>query len=434
LHGNFLAANVQQERLYHPPVSNDLAMHLSPVVLVVLLPIFALFQNSLTLLIVRDVTLALAAWPLFLVAKERTGAIAGIAAVILYLASPTVIAQSSEAFYLLQLAPLTFFWALRAYVRENFGTFVCWVLAGLSLREDVAIVMAGFGLWALISRRSFRWWGFGLGLPVAWWTITTAVVQPAFGRVANNSLNSMLEKSNSGPSGIYVSMIEKPTWILNGLRKGGLRYFYRLFCPGAFLGLFGLEALMAAPILTAILFLGPSLDVAFDPLSHHAILPTCALIGAATVIVTRLAKSYGFNHRVFPLTMLFFLPSVNLFNEVRGAVRERAILYTVRNDSESLREGIAKIPSGASVAAPNYALPALAKRPKLFFASYLDMYPEQQIDYFLIDRNVSRITKNPEVIDRYVSLLARLSDSSQYSIVWNRNDYVLFRRITAQPN
>src|SRR5437588_21490 len=97
LHGNLLSGSVQQERLYSPPVSSDLALHVAPISLGLLLPAYALFPHFLTLLIIRDVALAAAAWPLFLLARERVGAGAGVAAVVLYLGNAAVLAQGFES-------------------------------------------------------------------------------------------------------------------------------------------------------------------------------------------------------------------------------------------------------------------------------------------------------------------------------------------------
>src|SRR5205085_5610029 len=105
LRGNFLSGNVTQGHLYEPPVLTDLALHVSPIMVSLLLPLYAVFPHFLTLLIVRDVALAAAAWPLFLLARERMGGGAGVAAVVLYLGNPAVLAQGFESFSLLHLAP-----------------------------------------------------------------------------------------------------------------------------------------------------------------------------------------------------------------------------------------------------------------------------------------------------------------------------------------
>jgi uncharacterized membrane protein len=453
LHGDFLAGNVQQERLYNPPVVNDLALHVSPILLVGFLPIYAIYPNFLTILVIRDIVLAAAAWPLFLLVRERVGGTAGVAAVIFYLANPVVIAQGFEAFYLMQLAPLPFFWALRAFSQKALGPFLCWMGVALSLREDVAIGMAGFGLWALVAGRQARWWAAGLGIPLVWWGITTLAIQPAFGRVGNSAFDVALAGGTQAPLNTYLVFLYDPTWIVAVMREGGMEYLYRLLRSVAFLSMLGVEGLLAAPILAALLFLARVLYIAIDPLSHHAVLPSCALIGSAIVISLKIASKSRFNINAFTIILLLFTPSVPLLDGIKDTIYARLHSYTVWNDVDHLRELVNFIPSDASVAAPNYVLPTLSNRRQLFYLQYLgepfistdllkpqeptserkryfESYPYVQPDYILLDRDLDRIATHPNLRRRYIALLESIAHSLEYETLWHRGDYVLVRRVS----
>ncbi|MGH3117611.1 MAG: DUF2079 domain-containing protein [Gaiellales bacterium] len=429
LHGDFLSGNVQQERLFNPPVSTELALHVSPALLVALLPIYALFPSFLTLLVVRDVMLAAAAWPLFLLARDRMGGTAGVAAVTLYLANPAILAQGFQSFSLVLLAPLPFFLALRAFVDEKFGSFVLWTVVAMCVREDVAIAVAGFGLWALVGGRGFRWWAAGLGLSVAWWGITTLLIQPAFGRSGNNVFEMMSTGGRQGPLGIYEMFLLQPSSMLEGLREGGLHYLYRLLRSVGFVAILGWEALLALPGAMANLLLARVFYSGIDPIARFAVLPSCALVGAAVAIVTRAARRRPWDPRVFSLIVLLLLPSVSLVDGAKDAVQDGLLRTGVRNDRTALREAVDRIPDGVSVAAPTYALPALSKRPRLFTLQYLHMYPGAQPDYLLLDRNADRVTGNPELRSRYAALLDKVSRSGEYTTVWQGGEYFLLRRV-----
>jgi hypothetical protein len=426
LQGNFLSGNVQQERLYHPSVSNDLALHVSPVLLG-FLPIYALFPNALTLLIIKDVAIAAAAWPLFLLARERMGGTAGAAAAILYFANPAVIAQGFEAFYLLHLAPLTFFYCLRAFAREEFHRFAWWIGIALTIREDIAIALTGFGIWALVGRRQWRWVVLGFGIPVLWWGLTTLLIQPIFGRWGNSAFDTALAGGQTSPIGIYQSLLGSPAWIVAALREGGLDYLYRMLRPVAFLGVLGWEGALAVPSLAANLFLGRVFYSGNDPISRFALLPSCALIGATVLVVWRLSRQQPWDRRAFVVIMFLLLPSVSLLDGAKDAVQTRIDSHTVRNNAPALWEAIAQIPDTASVAAPNYALPALSNRQKLFYLTYLDMYPQAQPDYLLIDRDIDRVTTNPDLRAKYVVLIDQLQRSPAYEITWQKREYLLLR-------
>lgn len=452
LHGHFLVGNVQQERLYNPPVVNDLALHVSPILLLGFLPIYAIFPHFLTLLIVRDIALAAAAWPLFLFARDRIGGTAGVAAVVLYLANPVVIAQGFEAFYLLQLAPLPFFWALRAFTQKAFGPFLCWMGVALSLREDVAIAMAGFGLWAFVARCHPRWWALGLGIPLAWWSVATLGIQPFFGRWGSSAFDVALAGGNQTPLSIYRVFFYNLTWIVEVMYEGGLEYIYRLLRSVSFLSMLGIEGLLAAPIFAAVLFLARVLYVAIDPLSHHALLPSCALVGSAIVISVKIITKFRINMTGFSVVILLLTPSVPLIDGVKDTIIGRLYSHTVWNDYKSIREAMNYIPDNASVAGPNYILPTLSNRRRLFYVQYLgeplipidalklqenlnkqkryfEVYPYGYPDYIFLDKDLNRIATHPDLRRRYMSLLASIAQSPAYETLWQRGDYFLVRRI-----
>ncbi len=428
LHGNILAGNLNQEILLNPPASNDFALHVSPFLLVGILPIYAIFPHFSTLLVIRDLALAAAAWPLFLLVRERMGGVAGIAAVVLYLANPTVMAQSYQEFTPLQLAPLPFFLAFRAFLREELGRFLCWMAIAISMREDVAVTMAGFGVWALVRRRSHRWTVVSLGIPLIWWGVATLLIQPAFGRWGNNISEIALAGGSQAQWGIHEILLRNPLQVLQVLGEGGLHYLYRMLRSVAFLAVMGWEGLLAVPVLIANLFYGKMSHEGIEATSRLALLPSCALIGATIVLINQAARKYQRDARIFAIVMLFFLPSANLLDGMKDTAQEGLITYTLHNDAEALWEVVGLIPDSASVAAPGYALPALANRSRLFNLPQLHMYPNTRLDYILLDRDLDRVTSNPELQGAYRALLEKLSHSMEYETVWKRGEYSLLRR------
>jgi len=433
LHGHFLSGNVQQARIYHPAVSSDFALHLSPFLLFVLLPIYALSPSALTLLLVRDFLLVVAAWPLFLLVRDRLGGSAGVSAVILYLANPAVIAQGMEAIYLLHFAPLPFFFALRAYERERFGAFCIWALIALGVREDVSITLIGFGVLMIFVRRQWNWLAAGFIPAGVWWFFATLVIQPLFKHAGDSALDAGLAGGQQSPAGAYGVLLSGPAWILDALRKGALSFLYSLFGSVALLSCLGWEIALAAPVLVATVFLGHVYYQGNDPFSRFGLLPACALIGAAILIVCRLGLKYVGDRRVFSLVLLLLLPSTCLLDGARNAVRERLHSYTVENDAVALREALRLIPPAASVAAPNYALPALSKRQMLYYIQYFYMYPPSQVDFFLFDKNLGRIASQPDLRQHYSDLRDRLSQSSDYEKIWEKSDYYLLHRKAGIP-
>jgi hypothetical protein len=100
--------------------------------------------------------------------------------------------------------------------------------------------------------------------------------------------------------------------------------------------------------------------------------------------------------------------------------------YMGGHDVAALKEAIEIVPARASIAAPIYALPALSSRPRLYTIEYLQMYDSPEVEYFLVDHDIDRITSNPELRGYYAVLLESLSDPGGYRVVWQRGDYTLF--------
>lgn len=431
IQGDFLVGSVQQERLYNPPVTNDLGLHVSPLLLITLLPAYWAIPHYLTLLIVRDLALTAAAWPLFLIVRDRLGGAAGVAATALYLLSPVVMAQGAEAFYLLQFAPLPFFFALLAFEQAALGRFLTWSLIALSVREDVAIALAGFGLYALVRRRPWHWWALGLGVPAAWWAAATMLVQPRFGRWANSAFDIALAGGAPTPLGAYQSFFANPSWLWAVLHEGGGEYVYRLLRQTGFLPLLGLDGLLAAPSILANLFAGRAIKSTLDAGSRFALLPVCALLGAAVSVSARVVAFLAperRQRRAFALVVLVLLPAVSLVDGLKDAVQARLGSYTVWNDAQSLSDALALVPSRASVAAPGYVLPALSQRKQLYYLQYLHQYQNARPEYVLVDRDVNRVSSNPDLRSRYLALVAQLLRSQEHTLIWQRGAYLLFRR------
>lgn len=450
--GSFLSGNVQQERLYAPPPTSDLALHVSPFLLLVLLPLYALFPSFLTLLIARDVALAAAGWPLFLLLRDRVGSAAALAGPLLYLANPVVVSQSTEAFYLTHFAPLPYFFALRAFLDARFRSFAFWSAAALTVREDVAILVSGLGLLALVSRRSVPWILTGLGLPLGWWLLTTCLIQPAFGGWQGGPFFSALSGGASSPTGAYLTLLLSPSWVLDALRTGGLESLYYQLRSVGFVAAAGPEAVLTLPIVAANLFLGRVLEHAASPLSHHALLSTSALVGASIVVTARLARSSPAPSSL-AVALLVLLPSAPLVDGVKDALDALLRSRITWNDPAALREGLALIPAEASVAAPNYLLPALSYRPLLYHLNYLRplvqgqhtettdtghiprryflTYPHVRPTFIFVDLDLDRIVRQQDLRRHYQALLSHLAASSDYELVWQHQAYRLFRSRTA---
>ena len=144
-------------------LESHFAQHSSPILLT-LAPIYALVPRPETLLVAQAVLLALAAWPLFLIARRMLGSeTQALLVAAMYLVHPAVAGAAFYDFHELAFAPLLFFLAYLFHLEERPVLF--WTAIGLLLlvKEDLSLVVVGFGLSCLIAKRRKR----GVALVIA---------------------------------------------------------------------------------------------------------------------------------------------------------------------------------------------------------------------------------------------------------------------------
>jgi hypothetical protein len=305
----------------------------------------------------------------------------------------------------------------------------------LCVREDTFVLLGGLGLLAVVWRYPLRWAVVGLALPIAGWGVVTLVVQPAFGRWANSSLDVALAGGETGAFGVFGILVGSSAWIVEALQQQGAGvYLYELLRSVGGLALLGFEGVLALPSIAGSLFVGRVYFGGADPWSRFAVMSACTLIASSVLVVARRAPRFGKNNiRLTSIAALLLLPAIPVVDGIKEMARAQLFASMRGHDSAALNEAIALIPDGASVAAPTYALPVLSNRPKLYMIEYMDMYKDPDVDYFLVDRHVERIADRPDIQLAYAALLDKLSERQLYRPVWQHEDYFLLETISSRP-
>ena len=156
-----------------------LADHWSPI-LAVLAPLYWIHDGPATLLIAQGVLFALAIPPLWAYTRRQLGPGAAYFVAVAYALSLPVMAAVVFDFHEVAFVPV-----LTAIMVERFDKGSRWggiaAAVGLLLvKEDMGLLVAGFGVYLLLTRR--RWTGLGFiagGLAATW--VATHVLIPAFG-------------------------------------------------------------------------------------------------------------------------------------------------------------------------------------------------------------------------------------------------------------
>lgn len=174
IHGRLFTQSI------HPHLS--LGDHAELAILPLSLP-YALLPDPRTLLALQAAALALAAWPLFLIAKMKfekvPGEVARLAPLgiaFLWLANPLVWNVAFFEFHILPFAVAPLLFAMLAYERGRKVPFVCWSIVALLCREDVALFVAFVGILAIAEKRTLWWRVSPIVLGGAWFVAAMRLI------------------------------------------------------------------------------------------------------------------------------------------------------------------------------------------------------------------------------------------------------------------
>lgn len=151
--------------------------HFQPVYLV-FVPLYMLIPGAKTLLVLQTFLLALAVWPLYLLAREvsRSSVIASVVA-LLYLLYPLVGEANLTDFHMLSASPICFFAMLLFMIRRNGLPYWVFLILTLCVKESECILVLGAGFY-LISRRRYAVGSVTAAVAVAWFLASTMLFLP----------------------------------------------------------------------------------------------------------------------------------------------------------------------------------------------------------------------------------------------------------------
>ncbi len=124
---------------------------------VIVWPFYALLKSPLTLVVVQAIALAASVFPVAAIVRRFLPRPWHLIFALGFLANPVIQNMSLYEFHLLPFSIPILSFAILTYLTKRYSWYLfCLVLACL-VREDVSFVVFGFGLLALIDRRSWKW-------------------------------------------------------------------------------------------------------------------------------------------------------------------------------------------------------------------------------------------------------------------------------------
>jgi uncharacterized membrane protein len=371
--------NTRHGRLFHMTniegLTNRLGTHVEPILLPLSL-LYFVWSDPRLLLFVQTGVIALGAWPVYLLAKRKLDE-AGVASPPLvvifagvYLLFPALQSANVFDFHAVALAPTFFLFALYCLEIERWGWYGLFVGLTMSCKEDMPLLVAMLGLYALLVHRR---WAVGLitiGVAAAWFVVAVGVIMPYFDTRGVSPLANRYAYLGDSPLEMVVTLLTRPGLVLEQLwAADALGYLRDLLAPVFYLSLLAPEVLLLALPPLAVNLL--STEGAMHQLEgfHYGATLVPAVVVAAAYAVARLARRWP-KVRALPLLLTSLVLVVSLAYHHRHGYSPLAEGFVGSwpqvTQHHRLGEEIAQdIPTGSSLTALPFPNPHASQRQQL---------------------------------------------------------------------
>jgi uncharacterized membrane protein len=270
-----------------------LSYHVEPLLLLIV-PIFLIWDDARVLLVLQAAALALGAWPAYRLGRRRLGSPwAGIAIALLYLLAPARQATALSDFHTVAFTALLFLLALDALDAQRVRLFLGASLLCLLAREDTAIIVIALALYAALQPK-FRRPALTLaGVSLLYLYLATNVVMPYFNGLSGPTYLYRYNQFGTNLREMAWNVFNEPQLYGDWLRQPDiLAYLGGLLFSGGWVALAApdiLVIILPVALLNALANTGwPSSGGA-----HYSAAIVPFLIAAATYGIARLKKSGG---------------------------------------------------------------------------------------------------------------------------------------------
>jgi uncharacterized membrane protein len=418
---------LQMTNLHGQQISR-LAAHVDPI-LALYGPLWWIWPSPDLLLVTQALAIAAGAWPVYLLARKHLASSrAGLGFALAYLLYPATGWLTLNEFHPVALATPLLLFAFWYLDNDRLLPFALFAIAAAACKEEIALVVAGFGVWYAVTRRRWLEGGVVAGLGVAWSAIAIGVVIPHFHATGESDFYGRYSEVGGSAAGIVKTAFTDPVRILDAaFSTRDLRYLLELVLPLAALSLLAplvlvaalpelaINLLSATPTQTSIRFhytagLIPPLVIA--AVFGAKRLNRWTFPVAATIVIAALLGNY----RLGPIPGWRHVPGGETFQATAARVTE--------HDRIAAR-GLALIPKSAVVSATNTLGAHLSARKRVLSFPFV-----QDATWIAADET------QPGYADRYAPLptavqLAALRRNPDWRLVFEQDGVLVFSRATA---
>ncbi|UCH12871.1 MAG: DUF2079 domain-containing protein, partial [Candidatus Omnitrophota bacterium] len=326
------------------------------------------FPHPLTLLFIQSFFLGIAAWPLYLIAKEQIGKEYACLIGIMYLLYPALGYTNLFEFHPTVFATAFLLFMFYFFKKKRFMLSLLFALLAIACQENISLIIVAFGLYCLFTSRNFKW-GTGLILlGLSWFCICVFALTPYFNKETFQLFNFY---SHFGPNipeaakNILLHPFSAFKFILD--QPLNASYLMSLFAPLAFLPLLGWkELLISLPLFAQHLL---SIRLTEHTIYYHYTAEMIPFIFIAAIYGIRKIQSFKSIERNKTVFISIILSIVIISNLILGPQLKLLVnlkpLYRDQRDKIKARF-VKMVPKQAAVMATFEFLPHLLYRQNIY--------------------------------------------------------------------
>jgi uncharacterized membrane protein len=412
-----------------------LGSHFDPI-LIVFAPLWWVWPSPEMLLVAQAVAIALGALPVYWLARKHLGSDrAGVAVAVAYLLYPPVEWLTIDEFHPIALACPLLLFAFWYLDEDRLLAFAVFAAIACLTKEEIPLVVAGFGLWYALSRRRWVVGGAIAGAGAAIAAIAAGFVIPHFSPTGESRFNARYGEVGGSAGGILKTAVTHPVRLLEAAFSWrDLRYLADLILPLAALSLLAPLVLVA---LVPELVLNLLSDVSTQTSIHYHYtageippLVAAAVLGAGAVARRRprLAGSLAGALVVAALAANYARGPLPLWREFPGTSPVKSDFATITEHDRIADRALGLVPGNAVVSSTNSLGAHLsARRRVLSFPRVSDA------TWIAVDE--TRMTYGGKLDElRGAREVARLRRSADWRLVFSTDGILVFRRARPATN
>ncbi|MCG2711001.1 MAG: DUF2079 domain-containing protein [Candidatus Omnitrophica bacterium] len=396
---NQIVWNIVHGSFYSSMLGVNFLGHHAHFILFLFAPFYFLFQTPLFLLFLQIVSLAVCAYPIFMIASRELDQNLALSLVIAYLLYPAMGYTVFYEFHVPVFATAFLTFMLYYFIKQKYRLFALFMILSLLTQENIPLVIIPFGIFALFKKRSMKWWLLPLLSGSICFLAVVGWLMPYLNKNTVQFVTIYGHMGNSLPE-ILGFIISRPwTVIKMMLSAQKVKFLFQLFAPLCFFPLLDAHILISGLFFVQHLLSSRSPEYMIEYHYDAEILPfifISAVYGIKRFLNWPLIKRY-----LRPALISALLLAVSITCAVSfGPFIEIAVdKYKTTKDVWDLQKErfLEMIPAEASIVATFEFLPMLSQRKQLYSFHHvvhgfhtLSRVPyrlPQGVEYALLDVN-----------------------------------------------